>query len=152
LLERRRCRVAADQLGLRPRRSVDPDRFQRGDLAIRVLEATDDGSRGRRGRVTELAAEALSSGAAAMYACGPNVMLQSLAIVLEGAAVAPKLTEASFEAPMGCGFGTCLGCALPVRDGAGDVAWALCCTNGPVLSMRDISWPDLAALPPASVA
>jgi hypothetical protein len=57
---------------------------------------------------------------------------------------------------MGCGFGTCLGCALPVRrddgGGGGGTAWALCCREGPVMRMDAVDWEGLRALPPAHVA
>ena len=122
------------------------DRFQRGDQRIQVIEATEDGSRGHRGRVTELVANALAGRQSAVYACGPNLMLGALAALLETTNDVP-VNEASLEAPMGCGFGTCLGCALPVRGG-----WALCCSDGPVMPMRDVEWLELAALPAADVA
>ena len=41
---------------------------------------------------------------------------------------------------MGCGFGTCLGCALPMHGDDGGSVWKLCCTDGPVMSMRDVDW------------
>ncbi|HYL70612.1 MAG TPA: dihydroorotate dehydrogenase electron transfer subunit [Candidatus Dormibacteraeota bacterium] len=127
------------------------ERFQRGDVNVRVVEATDDGSRGRHGFVTELLDPRQS--VAAVYACGPNAMLASLAAALEGARPAPgSVVEASLEAPMGCGFGTCLGCALPVRRADAEAAWALCCTDGPVMPMRDVDWQALSALPGADVA
>ncbi len=131
-------------------RLYPPERLQRGDAAIRVLEATDDGSRGHRGRVTELVAASLGA-SAALYACGPNPMLHALQAVLSGAADPPQRAEASLEAPMGCGFGTCLGCALPVHSGDG-TRWALCCSDGPVMPMRDVAWDELMQLPAASVA
>ena len=122
------------------------ERFQRGDAKVRVVEATEDGSRGARGRVTELVMDALADGPSAVYACGPNPMLVALARLLD-AGTADSGCEASLEAPMGCGFGTCLGCALPVRG-----SWALCCSDGPVLPMHDVDWLELASLPAADVA
>jgi len=127
-------------------------RFQRGDDGIRVIEATDDGTRGHRGFVTQLVAETLTSGTAAVFACGPNSMLVSLARLLMATAEAPAIGEASLEAPMGCGFGTCLGCALPVLASGRDRAWALCCSDGPVMAMRDVDWNGIEALPEPSVA
>ncbi len=95
------------------------ERFARGASAVHVLEATDDGSRGHRGRVTDLVRGAVRPDTTAVFACGPNVMLAALARVLEALPPpAARLDEASIEAPMGCGFGTCLGCALPVRGEA----------------------------------
>lgn len=126
------------------------ERFSRGDGGIRVVEATDDGSRGHGGFVTGLVAAELG-GVAAVWACGPNPMLGALASVLRDAgAVLPPIVEASLEAPMGCGFGTCLGCALPVIDGGG--RFALCCREGPVMAVAAVDWEALAQLPPAHVA
>ncbi len=124
------------------------ERFQRGDNSIRVVETTDDGTKGATGRVTDLVAPLISA-TTSVFACGPNPMLASLAKVL-GAAV-PASAEASLEAPMGCGYGTCLGCALPaIRDG--ERVWALCCSDGPVMQVGEVDWVQLLALPGASVA
>jgi dihydroorotate dehydrogenase electron transfer subunit len=128
------------------------ERFQHGDGVIRVLEATDDGSAGHHGLVTELVSGVLE-GAGALFACGPNPMLAALASLLDAqpAARRPQTIEASLEAAMGCGFGTCLGCALPVRNDGGN-AWALCCTQGPVMTMSAVDWAALLELPGADVA
>ncbi len=134
------------------------ERFRRGDGGVAVLEATDDGSSGHRGRVTDLVASRCDA-ATIVYACGPNVMLAALASTLAGLASPPRRAEVSLEAPMGCGFGTCLGCALPVVAGGGPdaprehgTAWALCCRSGPVMEVSRVAWPELLALPPAHVA
>ena len=123
------------------------ERFRRGDDGVRVVEATDDGSRGRTGLVTELVAGACDE-ATAVYACGPNPMLASLAQTLERLPGHARSAEVSLEAPMGCGFGTCLGCALPAAAGE----WFLCCRRGPVMEVSEVDWPGLLALPPAHVA
>jgi dihydroorotate dehydrogenase electron transfer subunit len=127
-------------------------RFARGDEAVRVVEATDDGSRGSSGRVTDLVVAAIDAGTECLYACGPNPMLVALAALLAGLGASLRVAEASLEAPMGCGYGTCLGCALPVRASRDDLSWALCCSDGPVMPIRDVAWNELAALPPPSVA
>jgi dihydroorotate dehydrogenase electron transfer subunit len=127
-----------------------PERFARGDHGVAVVEVTVDGSRGMRGLVTDALADNLSAGMA-VYACGPNRMLAAAAAVI-AAGDRPGLAEASLEAPMGCGFGTCLGCALPVHGEDGTAAWALCCTAGPVMPMASVAWAELMTLPPAHVA
>ena len=123
------------------------ERFRRGDDGVRVIEATDDGSRGRHGLVTELVVGACDE-ATAVYACGPNPMLAALAETLRRLPRPPRHAEVSLEAPMGCGFGTCLGCALPAVSGE----WFLCCRQGPVMEVSQVDWPGLLALPPAHVA
>jgi dihydroorotate dehydrogenase electron transfer subunit len=128
------------------------ERFARPAVPV-VAEATDDGTRGHHGSVIELLGQALASHPSALYACGPNAMLGALmrSLVESGADLPPTL-EASLEAPMGCGFGTCLGCALPALDETGSSVWRLCCTDGPVMPMRDVDWEALGALPGADVA
>lgn len=126
-------------------------RFRRGS-AVEVREATDDGTRGARGLVTGLV-QALAQGAPrAVYACGPNRMLAALWQVLADTDMNATIVEASLEAPMGCGFGTCLGCALPLRDVDGGTRWGLCCSDGPVMSMRSVDWEAMRAMPGADVA
>ena len=127
------------------------ERFAGGDRRVRVVEATDDGSRGHNGLVTELVTAEIATGVDAVHACGPNPMLAALAAVLDGLRGVPAVVEVSLEAPMGCGFGTCLGCALPVHDG-GTSAWALCCREGPVMDVRRVDWTALRRLPAAHVA
>ncbi len=90
--------------------------------------------------------------ATAVYACGPNPMLAALSRVLAAGTSSPRLAEASLEAPMGCGFGTCLGCALPVHGEGDGPRWALCCSDGPVMPFADVAWDELMRLPPAHVA
>jgi dihydroorotate dehydrogenase electron transfer subunit len=127
------------------------ERFVRGDASgVEVVESTDDGTRGHHGLAVDLIADALRGGDVdAVYACGPNPMLAATAARL--ANTAPAVCEVSLEAPMGCGFGTCLGCALPMRRGD-STAWALCCREGPVMPMQAVDWDALRALPPAHVA
>lgn len=132
-------------------RLYSPDRFARGDARVVVVEATDDGSRGHHGVVTELVAAHVAAGVDAIWGCGPNPMLAALAAVLSGCQSLPSTVEASMEAPMGCGIGTCLGCALPVRRDGGS-AWALCCREGPVMEVAAVDWDELRKLPPANVA
>jgi dihydroorotate dehydrogenase electron transfer subunit len=126
------------------------ERFRRGDEAVRVVETTDDGSRGQRGLVTDLVAEHCDE-TAVVYGCGPNPMLAALATTVAGLPGPRRRTEVSLEAPMGCGFGTCLGCALPASAGGGG-GWFLCCRQGPVMEVSRVAWKELLALPPAHVA
>jgi len=127
-------------------------RYGDGDPRVTVLEATDDGTRGHHGLVTDLVAAAVGGDAGALLACGPNAMLAALADVVAGLEAVPAIAEASLEAPMGCGVGTCLGCALPVRGGDGTAQWALCCRLGPVMPLAAVDWVALRALPPPHVA
>ncbi len=98
-----------------------PDRFQAMGLSVHL--ATEDGSRGARGRVTEVVKPLLESGEAGhLYACGPEGMLEALASLCRAAGVTADL---SFEAYMRCGVSLCGACQHGHR---------LICLDGPVLS------------------
>jgi dihydroorotate dehydrogenase electron transfer subunit len=129
------------------------ERFARDSGAIQVMSVTEDGSAGTRGLVTDVLDAALEHRPASLFACGPNPMLAAVAARVGAHPAASRLrcVEASTEAPMGCGFGTCLGCALPVHGGTG-TRWMLCCTDGPVFGMDDVAWDEVLRLPGAHVA
>ena len=93
-----------------------------------VALATDDGSAGHRGRVTDLLAGALDAAAAAptVYACGPPAMLEAVRALCARRGVAARL---ALEAGMACGFGACFGCVVATRDG-----YARVCLDGPVFA------------------
>lgn len=98
------------------------------------IVTTEDGSEGRPGLVTTPLAEALALGAYDfLYACGPMGLLGALARLASENAVAG---EAALETPMGCGFGACLGCAVPHVDGR----IVLCCKDGPVFRFEEVLW------------
>jgi dihydroorotate dehydrogenase electron transfer subunit len=98
------------------------------------IVTTEDGSAGRRGLVTEPLTERLAAGSYDyLYACGPMGLLKRLAALAAEHGVAG---EAALETPMGCGFGACLGCAVPHQDGH----YALCCKDGPVFRFDEVAW------------
>ncbi|KAB2951040.1 MAG: dihydroorotate dehydrogenase electron transfer subunit, partial [Thermoanaerobaculia bacterium] len=101
----------------------------------RLVIATEDGSEGFRGRVTEALAAELDAGRAyrASLSCGPMPMLAALARL---AAERGLPGEAALETEMGCGFGACLGCAVPHVSGR----FALCCQDGPVFRLDEVRW------------
>lgn len=107
------------------------------DLGVALHVATEDGSRGQRGLVTELLVPALeAAGAARVYACGPTGMMRRCA---EIAAEGGHPCTVSLENPMACGFGVCLGCAVPLRAGG----FALVCRDGPVFEAAVVDWEGL---------
>lgn len=97
--------------------------------------ASDDGSLGEKGFVTEALARRLSAGTryARVYACGPMPMFAALAKV-----VGPAGLDAEFstEAEMGCGFGACLGCVIPGTE----KPFVVSCSEGPILRPGKIRW------------
>ena len=105
--------------------------------------ATDDGSQGHRGTVTELLAAELESGPdAVVYACGPAGMLESVRALCEQAGVPAQL---ALEAPMACGFGACHGCVVPIRGGG----YSRVCVDGPVIDACRLEHVDEHAGAPA---
>ncbi|MEA2287303.1 MAG: dihydroorotate dehydrogenase electron transfer subunit [Solirubrobacteraceae bacterium] len=89
--------------------------------------ATDDGSAGHHGLVTDLLAAELDEDAhAAVYACGPPAMLEAVRAMCLARGVPAQL---ALEAGMACGFGACYGCVVPVRSGG----YVRLCVDGPVL-------------------
>src|SRR5205085_8712099 len=94
-----------------------------GDARI----ATDDGSGGHHGPVTDLLAHAIDSEpAATVYACGPPAMLEAVRVACTQRGVPAQL---ALEAGMACGFGACFGCVVPTRDGG----YVRICVDGPVV-------------------
>jgi len=110
---------------------VGMDHFRRARADVRV--ATDDGSAGHHGYVTELLPELLEGVRTSVYACGPMPMLAAVARITEAQEVPAHL---ALEAPMACGMGACLGCTVPLRAGG----FARVCTEGPVFSASAIAW------------
>ncbi len=96
-------------------------------LFAEVQVATDDGSVGRRGFVTELLREQLDAGGrATVYACGPPPMLEAVRALCAERDVPVQL---ALESGMACGYGACFGCVVPTRNG-----YVRLCVDGPVLA------------------
>jgi dihydroorotate dehydrogenase electron transfer subunit len=111
------------------------------ELEVPLVPATEDGSLGHRGRVTEPLAEYLAQarGPVRVYACGPDAMLHAVAGVAEEAGVP---AEVSLDPWMGCGVGTCLGCVVRIQNATEEKAHHRCaCTEGPVFDARLVVWP-----------
>ncbi len=97
-------------------------------LGVDVLTATEDGTLGARGFVTDVLKTL--PGCTCVLACGPTPMLRAVHAL-------PQLTggQFSFEARMACGFGACVGCTIETRAGLRRV-----CKDGPVFRKEDILW------------
>jgi dihydroorotate dehydrogenase electron transfer subunit len=112
-------------------------------LGVRLVLATEDGTRGAKARVTGPLEQSLAqlSGPdrATVYACGPEPMLEAVAKL---AAKYRQPSQVSVERVMGCGLGGCYSCVIPVRHGA-RAHLVRSCIGGPVFSGADLAW-DLA--------
>lgn len=111
-------------------------------LGVPLVLTTDDGSAGERGLVTAPLERYLREGGGAdatIYACGPWVMMKRVAELSEAFGVR---CLASLEAPMGCGFGVCVGCVVAVKaDGPpGYGSYKRVCTDGSIFDAGTIRW------------
>lgn len=100
--------------------------------------ATDDGSSGYHGFVTDLLQRDLDGYVpheTMIYACGPAAMNRSLVSILHKSAIR---CEVSLEERMACGVGACLGCAVAVKDGQGRNIFRRVCHDGPVFNLYDM--------------
>jgi len=93
--------------------------------------ATDDGSAGHHGLVTDLLdAEVGRDAHAEVYACGPPPMLEAVRAIASDASIPAQL---AMESGMACGYGACFGCVIPTRRG-----YVRLCVDGPVLDAEEL--------------
>ncbi len=114
-------------------RSAD-DILEEADLArcsVRVAIATEDGSKGVRGRVTlPFEQGLLQDRPDVVLTCGPTAMMRAVAELCQARQVT---CYASLEERMGCGLGVCIGCVVRTSRGFERV-----CTEGPVFNVQDV--------------
>jgi len=109
-------------------------------LGVHCYTATEDGSLGEQGFVTEALNRRLDSlqGKATLYACGPEGMLAAVARI---AAARDLPCQVSLEGYMACGVGACLGCVAPGRAHTPQTPDYRCvCTEGPVFEAAELKW------------
>lgn len=110
-------------------RLFDPARA--AELVDTLIVATEDGSAGVRGRVTDAMDGA---GGEAVYACGPMPMLAAVA-----AAAGGRACEVAVEEFMACGIGVCWTCVVPTHED-GYRRYLRSCTDGPVFDGSALAW------------
>jgi NAD(P)H-flavin reductase len=121
----------------------DAARAEGAALLYDARVATDDGSSGHQGLVTELLAEELQEDPhAVVYACGPAPMLEGVRAMCAQQATPAQL---ALEAGMACGFGACYGCVVPKRGGG----YLRVCVDGPVVDAAELDHVDAHAGAPA---
>ena len=98
---------------------------------VDVQIATDDGTAGHHGFVTELLLNALQSNEAPdeVFCCGPEPMMAAVAEICGQHGVKCWL---SLETPMACGFGACFSCVAQVKLPDGSWDYKRTCVEGPV--------------------
>jgi len=102
--------------------------------------ATDDGSCGYHGNVTEMLALDLGeydAKSTLILACGPMAMIRSLDLLLRNTRIR---CQVSLEERMACGVGACLGCVVAIQEGEGRTGYRRVCKDGPVFDIGEILW------------
>lgn len=107
--------------------------------SISCCLATDDGSAGFKGLVTEAAEEYirqnnLSADDTIIYSCGPEIMLAATARIAASLGIR---CQVSMERMMGCGIGLCQSCAV---KSAGKEEYKMCCKDGPVFESTQVEF------------
>lgn len=115
--------------------------FSRYEIPVSI--ATDDGSAGHHGFVTELLKNELEASSCKdympdVYACGPLPMLRSVARICHDY---EALCQVSAEENMPCGIGVCNGCVIPVLGQSDDYgSFRRICVDGPVAWAHEVDW------------
>jgi len=100
----------------------------------KAMISSDDGSVGVRGRITDLLRTASFGHEDFFYICGPTPMMKAVYDLLP-----PERSFYFLEETMGCGFGICVGCVVPIRMLSGDVKNVRSCMEGPVFLGTQLS-------------
>ena len=121
------------------------DWFER--QGVRVVLATEDGSRGEAGLITAPLERELAvlpaAAALTIHACGPTGMMRAVAQLAQALG---RSTEVSLEPVMGCGLGGCYSCVVPVRSEPQAASRLVrSCLHGPVFAGEQVVWNELAA-------
>jgi len=102
--------------------------------AENVTHVTDDGSAGERGLASDAMIDLLGRAPFdRVVACGPWPMMAAAARAASAVGLA---CEVSLEALMACGYGICLGCAVPAAGGG----YLYACSDGPVVDAGRVDW------------
>lgn len=111
-------------------------------LGAEVHVATEDGTAGYKGMVSELLEDVIlkekcPTAGCRIFACGPTPMLRMIAQI---AARYEIPTYVSLEERMACGVGACLGCVCEVAAPDDGIQYKTVCADGPVFDAQDIVW------------
>ncbi|MBA7682637.1 Dihydroorotate dehydrogenase B (NAD(+)), electron transfer subunit [subsurface metagenome] len=104
---------------------------------MEVVAATEDGTVGYKGMVTDLLPDFVGV-ADQVFACGPPPMYRDMALKKQELKLEGKPVQISLEVRMGCGRGVCYGCTVKTKNGLKQV-----CQDGPVFDLQDIIWDEL---------
>jgi len=108
-------------------------------LNVETRLATDNGSRGHKGFVTDLVVEVLRdcpTSSTRIYCCGPEPMMHAVAKLAAANNVRCWL---SLETPMACGFGACFSCVTRVKQPDGSWDYRRTCVEGPIFPAEQLA-------------
>jgi dihydroorotate dehydrogenase electron transfer subunit len=113
------------------------DDFRSSGIEVRL--ATEDGSLGHRGLVTDLIEPVVrqSSWPCRVVCCGPEPMMKATAQVADRLGLP---CQVSLESPMACGIGACFSCVKKIRDAAGGWDYRRTCVEGPVFDAQNVEF------------
>ncbi|GAI88941.1 unnamed protein product, partial [marine sediment metagenome] len=104
---------------------------------IDLATATEDGSIGKKGQVTDLLPD-FTDRADQIFACGPTEMYRDMVHRKQELKLEGKQVQISLEVRMGCGHGVCYGCTVKTKGGLKQV-----CQDGPVFDLDDVLWDEI---------
>ena len=114
-----------------------------GKYGVKSLVATDDGSAGFAGLVSDcflqwLGQEGVTGRDIIIYSCGPEAMLARVAQIAEEKNID---CQVSMERMMACGIGVCQSCAVECKvEDSNETVYKLCCEDGPVFDSKEIAF------------
>lgn len=120
-------------LGAKNREELEPLIDDFAALGLKVHAATEDGSLGHHGLLTDIL-KVLELGSQCMtYVCGPKPMMAAVHLFCRNMHYG---CQVSVETSMACGMGACLGCIVPLEKGG----YGHSCFEGPVFDAEDLLW------------
>ena len=110
--------------------------FQSLNISLKI--ATDDGTWGFKGLVTEFFEKGIKRGNlknSVVYSCGPEPMLKKMT---ELSRKYKFFCQISLETHMPCGVGSCMGCVVKCRTSRNRIAYKRACKDGPVFDAQEV--------------
>ncbi|MCL2305347.1 MAG: dihydroorotate dehydrogenase electron transfer subunit [Planctomycetaceae bacterium] len=100
------------------------------NVGTKVVLATDDGSEGYHGPVTDLIPTVVSdTNNTKVLCCGPQPMLHSAFVECQKLGLP---CDVSLESPMACGLGICYSCVVEYQQDDSNYEYVRTCYDGPV--------------------
>ncbi len=107
--------------------------------------ATEDGSAGSRGKVTDFLPEIIDRyQTEVIYSCGPMGMLREVNEIAEKFQI---IHQCAVEESMACGIGVCMTCVIPLKGEDGVIRMSRSCIEGPVMDGSKVIWTEPRTIP-----